>query len=64
MAKIKVRINKKTGEMKISSEGITGEACLAATKPLREGLGITDDPELTSEYYQQEEQGEQQQQGN
>lgn len=63
MPKIQVRINKKTGVMKIEAQGFSGDACLEATKKLREGLGITDEPERTAEYYATEEQSEQQQQG-
>lgn len=48
--------------MTIESTGFTGEACLLATKKLRDGLGIDAEPEKTSEYYATEEQQEQQQQ--
>ena len=64
MPKILVRIHKKTGVMKIESTGFTGEACLLATKKLRDGLGIDAEHEKTSEYYATEEAQDQQQQGN
>lgn len=38
--KITVTINKKTGGMQVKTEGYQGPACLEATKPLEEGLGM------------------------
>lgn len=64
MAKIQVRLNRKTGEMTIEGKGFTGEACLLATKKLRDGLGIDAEPDKTSEFYSTEEEQAQQQQGN
>lgn len=54
MKKIIGRINKATGQMTLSTEGFTGEACLEATRKLREGLGIEAEPELTKDYYVEE----------
>lgn len=54
MKKILGRINKKTGQMTLSTEGFTGEACLEATRKLREGLGIEAEPERTADYYKEE----------
>lgn len=54
MKKILGRINKATGQMTLATEGFTGEACLEATKRLREGLGIEVEPERTQEFYSNE----------
>lgn len=59
--KVIATINKKTGTITIKSEGIQGEGCLLATKKLREGLGITAEPDPTPDFYQAEEQAQQQQ---
>lgn len=64
MKKITARINKRTGVITIQTDGFTGEACLLATKKLRDGLGITDEPDRTSEFYAEDTTTEQQQQGN
>jgi len=65
MPKITVRINKKTGVMQVGTTGVTGEGCLLLTKPLRDGLGITEEPDKTSDYYAQDNTNEgQQEQGN
>jgi len=58
MPKVIARINKKTGEMKIEAQGFVGDACLEATKGLRDKLGITAEPERTSEYFASEGQDE------
>lgn len=54
MKKILGRINKATGQMTLSTDGFTGEACLEATRKLREGLGIEAEPEKTSDFYKEE----------
>ncbi len=51
MPKVIAIINKKTGAVTIKTEGIDGPACLKATEKLREGFGITAEPELTDQYY-------------
>lgn len=55
--KIIALISKKSGKVTLTPEGYTGTDCLAATKPLEEGLGIKE-PErtMTAEYFQQEQQ--------
>ena len=49
-------ISKKTGLMKLETQGFSGEACLEATKGLREKLGIDTEPEKTSEFFTGEDQ--------
>lgn len=61
MKKIIGRIDKKTGKMTLETVGFTGEACLEATKKLRDGLGIEAEPEKTIDYYKEEVTQEQQQ---
>jgi DUF2997 family protein len=57
MKKIKVLIEKKSGKITISPEGYTGSECTEATKKLEEGLGLIEpERELTTEYYQTNEQ--------
>ena len=51
--------------MQVGTTGVTGEGCLLLTKPLRDGLGITEEPDKTSDYYAQDNTNEgQQEQGN
>lgn len=53
MKTIRIKIEKKTGKITISTEGYQGAECLAATKKLEDGLGLNDpDRELTDEYHQ------------
>lgn len=52
--KVIAKINKKTGKLTLSTEGFSGEACLAATKKLREGLGIEAEPDKLPEFYNEE----------
>lgn len=40
MKKIIYTINKKTGQHSIKAEGYQGPACIDATKPLQDGLGM------------------------
>lgn len=40
MKKIITTIDKKTGGMSIKAEGYQGPACIEATKPLQDGLGM------------------------
>jgi len=54
MKKIIGRIDHKTGKMTLETVGFTGEACLEATRKLREGLGIEAEPEKTADYYKEE----------
>jgi Protein of unknown function (DUF2997) len=61
MKKVIAKIDKKTGKLTLSTEGFSGEACLAATKKLREGLGIDAEPEKLPEFFQEEVKDEQQQ---
>ena len=61
MKKIIARINKTTGAITLKTEGFSGEACLEATKKLREGLRIEAEPEKTGEYYQTEDEAHQEQ---
>jgi len=61
MKKMIARINKKTGVMTLSVEGCIGDSCIDLTKPIRDGLGMTGDPERTSEYFQEEASTDQQQ---
>lgn len=65
MPKIVARINKKTGEMSLQMKGVSGDACLLNKdmKALREKLGLTGTPEMTSEYFQEDTTDEHQQQG-
>ena len=44
------------GEVKIEVKGAPGEDCLALTKEIEEALGLVGERQMTSEYYQQEEQ--------
>lgn len=44
------------GEVKIEVKGAPGEDCMQLTKEIEEALGIVDERQLTSEYYQEEEQ--------
>ncbi len=61
MKKIKAFICKKTGKLTLETEGFSGEACLEATKKLREGLRMDADPDLKDEFYHEEETNELQQ---
>ena len=54
MKKIIGRIDKKTGKLTLETVGFTGEACLLATKKLRDGLGIEAEPEKTADFYKEE----------
>ena len=58
MKKIKCSIDPKTGEMKILTEGYSGEECLAATKPLEDGLGMNAACTLTEEFYKNAQQSD------
>jgi hypothetical protein len=44
------------GEVKIEVKGAPGEDCLALTQEIEEALGLVGERQMTSEYYQQEEQ--------
>jgi len=44
------------GEVKIEVKGAPGEDCMALTKEIEEALGIVGERQMTSEYYQKEEQ--------
>jgi len=61
MKKIIGRIDKATGKLTLETVGFTGEACLEATRKLREGLGIEAEPEKTADYYKEEVTQEQEQ---
>jgi hypothetical protein len=61
MKKITARIDKKTGQITLETSGFTGEACLEATRKLREQLRIETEPTATPEFFQSEEQAQQQQ---
>lgn len=61
MKKIIGRIDKATGKLTLETVGFTGEACLEATRKLREGLGIDAEPERTADFYKEEVSQEQQQ---
>ena len=63
MPKVIAVINKRTGAVTIKAEGFTGDACLKATERLRDGLGITAEPERTDAFYATEETNQQQEQG-
>lgn len=49
-----------SGEVKIQVKGATGDACLELTKNLEQQLGTVEGRQLTSEYYQQQDQTQQQ----
>ena len=51
MKKIVAKINKKTGALTLQTVGFEGEACLEATRKLREQMRIEAEPEKTAEYY-------------
>jgi Protein of unknown function (DUF2997) len=57
MPKIISLINKRTGLIKMSVEGVEGPSCKELTRALEEGLGMKE-PErtYTAEFYQQAEQ--------
>jgi len=60
--KITARINKKSGKVTMSVDGVTGESCTDLTKKLEQGLGMTEpERELTADYYQQTTEQQQQQ---
>lgn len=61
MPKIIARINKKTGVLTLTVDGVQGEQCPLVTKKLRDGLGMEAEPELLPEYYQQDQTNNQQQ---
>lgn len=44
------------GEVKIEVKGAPGEDCLKLTQEIEEALGLVGERQMTSEYYQQEEQ--------
>ena len=44
------------GEVKIEVKGAPGEDCMKLTKEIEEALGLVGERQMTSEYYQQEEQ--------
>lgn len=44
------------GEVKIEVKGAPGEDCMKLTKEIEEALGLVSDRQMTSEYFQQEEQ--------
>lgn len=57
--KIIARINKRTGAVKISTEGYAGADCLKATEQIRKDLGIGDEAvEKTDDYYRSEQEVE------
>ena len=45
-----------TGEVKIQVKGVAGDACLDLTKSLEQQLGTVEERQLTSEYYEQQQQ--------
>lgn len=44
------------GEVKIEVKGAPGEDCMKLTKEIEEALGLVGERQLTSEYFQKEEQ--------
>ena len=50
MAKVKIKI-KKNGQTEIKTEGISGPACKALTKPIEDALGATSKDEKTADFY-------------
>lgn len=45
-----------TGEVQIQVKGVAGPQCLDLTKGLEQGLGTVEERKLTSEYYEQNQQ--------
>ena len=46
------------GDVQITTIGIKGEACLEEVRPLQEALGYVKQRQLTSEFYQEEQEVE------
>lgn len=44
------------GEVKIEVKGAPGEDCMKLTKEIEEALGLVSDRQMTSEFFQKEEQ--------
>lgn len=60
--KIIAKIDKRSGKVTMSVDGVVGQSCTDITKKLEEGLGMNQpEREFLSEYYEQEVKQEQKQ---
>lgn len=60
MQEMEISISPK-GEVQIQVKGVHGSSCLDLTKGLEQGLGTVEERKLTSEYYEQDQQQQNQQ---